>query len=228
MLTGILLFVGTMLISLYATAKVKSTYAKYSKMQGSSGYTGAEVAANILRAAGIQDVEIAEVRHTLADHYDPSHKRLVLSSANYHGTSPAALGVSAHECGHAIQHKARYAPLELRMSAVGFTQVAHYLIWLPILGAFTGFIAPYTGVLIAAIGWGIIMLFNLVTLPVEFDASKRAKLILDNMGFVRTREERTAVDKVLNSAALTYVAAFLTSLAYFLWYLLPLLLGRRD
>ena len=228
MLTGILLFVGTMLISLYATAKVKSTYAKYSKMRTSSGYTGAEVAANILRAAGIQDVQIAQVEHTLADHYDPSKKRLVLSTENYHGTSPAALGVAAHECGHAIQHKARYAPLELRMSAVGFTQIAHYLIWLPILGAFTGLIAPYTGILVAAIGWGVIMLFNLVTLPVEFDATKRAKLILDNMGFVRTQEEKTAVSKVLDSAALTYVAAFLTSLAYFLWYLLPLLLGRRE
>lgn len=227
-MTGIMLFIGTMLISLYATAKVKSTYAKYSKMRGSSGYTGAEVAANILRAAGIADVRIAEVQHTLADHYDPIKKMLVLSSANYHGTSPAALGVAAHECGHAIQHKAKYAPLELRMGAVGFTQIAHYLIWLPILGAFTGFIAPYTGLMVAAIGWGIIMLFNLVTLPVEFDASRRAKLILDNMGFIRTVEEKSAVNKVLNAAALTYVAAFLTSLAYFLWHLLPLILGRRD
>lgn len=227
-MTGLMLFVGTMLISLYATAKVKATYAKYSKMRSSSGYTGAEVAASILRAAGIHDVKIAEVEHTLADHYDPVKKMLVLSSENFHGTSPAALGVSAHECGHAIQHKARYAPLELRMSAVGFTQIAHYLVWLPVLGAFTGLIAPYTGVLIAAIGWGIIMLFNLVTLPVEFDASRRAKLILDNMGFVRTVEERSAVNKVLNAAALTYVAAFLTSLAYFLWHLLPLLMGRRN
>ncbi len=227
-MTGLMLFIGTMLISLYATAKVKSTYAKYSRMRGSSGYTGAEVAANILRAAGIADVKIAEVPHTLADHYDPIKKVLVLSSANYHGTSPAALGVAAHECGHAIQHKARYAPLELRMSAVGFTQVAHFLLWLPILGALTGFIAPYTGIMVAAIAWGIIMLFNLVTLPVEFDASRRAKLILDNMGFVRTVEEKSAVNQVLNAAALTYVAAFLTSLAYFLWHLLPLILGRRD
>lgn len=228
MFLGILLFAGTMLISLYATAKVKSTYRKYSRMRGSSGYTGAEVAARILEAAGIRDVEIREHPQTLADHYDPRHKRLVLSSENFHGTSPAALGVSAHECGHAIQHKAAYKPLELRMGAVGFTQIAHYLIWLPILGGLTGFIAPYTGILVAAIGWGIIMLFNLVTLPVEFDASRRAKLILDNMGFIRTAEEKSAVKKVLDSAALTYVAAFITSMAYFLWYLLPLLMGRRD
>ncbi len=219
---------GTMLISLYASAKVRSTYAKYNKMQSSSGYTGAEVAARILQAAGIQDVQIAEVRHTLADHYDPTKKVLVLSSDNFHGTSPAALGVAAHECGHAIQHKARYAPLELRMGAVGLTSVASYLIWIPIIGGFTGLIAPYTGLLILAIAFGIIMLFNLITLPVEFDATKRAKLILDNMGFIRTQEEKTAVSKVLNAAALTYVAAFITSLAYFLWYLLPMLMGNRN
>ncbi len=228
MIAWILIIAGTMLISFYAMAKVKSTYKKYSQMAGSSGYTGAEVAANILRAAGISDVQIAEVRHTLADHYDPSKKVLVLSSDNYHGTSPAALGVAAHECGHAIQHQVKYAPLELRMGAVGLTNIAHYMIWIPIIGGFTGLIAPYTGLLLLAIGFGITMLFNLITLPVEFDATKRAKLILDNMGFIRTQEEKTAVNKVLDAAALTYVAAFITSLAWFLYYLLPMILGNRN
>lgn len=225
----LLVFGGTMALSLFAAARVKSMYAKYSKVPAASGDTGAEVAAQILDRAGIHDVQIVELDQMLGDHYDPIHKRLVLSSDNYHGTSCAALGVSAHECGHAIQHKIAYKPLEWRMAAVGITSYANQLVlWLPMIGLFTGLIAPRTAYIFMAAGWGIIMLFNLITLPVEFDASRRAKQILGGMGHVATPDQMVAVRKVLDAAAWTYVAAFITSLAYMLWYLLPILLGGRS
>ncbi|MBS0656891.1 MAG: zinc metallopeptidase [Verrucomicrobia bacterium] len=228
-LLAISLFVFTMALSLWATWRVKRTVMKYSEVPAASGHTGAQTAAAILAAAQIRDVEIVEEEGFLGDHYDPINKRLVLSSENYHGTSTAALGIAAHECGHALQHKVAYAPLEWRMAAVGATNYANMAVtFLPLLGMFTGFLSTYTGLLIMAIAWGVIMLFNLVTLPVEFDASNRAKLILGQMGFIRQGEEAVAVNKVLNAAALTYVAAFLTSLIYFLWYLIPLLTGGRS
>jgi Zn-dependent membrane protease YugP len=191
--------------------------------------TGAQVAAEILRRTGIRDVEITVGEGMLGDHYDPIHKRLVLSPDNYHGRSPAALGVAAHECGHAIQHARAYAPLHWRMAAVGITTYANYVVMiLPLLGLFTGLITPVTGAIFMAVAWGIIMLFNLVTLPVEFDASRRAKEVLMNFGFIAPGEEATGVKRVLDAAAWTYVAAFITSLAYFLWHLLPLLSGGRS
>jgi hypothetical protein len=224
-----IIFIGTMAISFFAVMRVKAVYLRYSRVLASSGYSGAEAAHQILRAAGINDVEIHEKNGMLADHYDPIHKRLVLSSENYHGTSVAALGVAAHECGHAIQHNIAYAPLKWRMASIGVTTFANQIVlWIPLLGMFTGLIAPYTGLLIMAIAWGIIMLFNLVTLPVEFDASRRAKVILGKMNFIQPGQEARAVNSVLSAAGWTYVAAFITSLVYFLWYLLPLLGGRRD
>ncbi len=229
MLLALLLFGFTMALSLFASARVKSTYLKYSNLPAASGETGAEVAAQILDRAGIHDVEILELDEMLGDHYDPINKRLVLSSQNYHGNSCAALGVAAHECGHAIQHKIAYAPLKWRMAAVGATTYANQVVmWLPIIGIFTGLIQPYTGAILMSAAWGVIMIFNLITLPVEFDASRRAKQILGGMGHVATPDQMGAVRKVLDAAAWTYVAAFITSLAYLLWHLLPLLLGRRD
>lgn len=225
----ILIFVSTLAISLFAGWRVKRIYRRYSEVLASSGLTGAEVAAKILQRAGITDVEIIEHEELLGDHYDPLHKRLVLSTQNYRGTSCAALGVSAHECGHAIQHQIAYAPLKWRMAAVGVTSYASQIVmWLPLIGMFTGLISGYTGALIMAAAWGVIMVFNLVTLPVEFDASTRAKAILGGMGFIGTDEEASAVRKVLDAAAWTYVAAFITSLLYFLWHLLPMLTGRND
>ena len=230
MFLPIFLFVGTLAISLLATLRVQAAYARYSRIPASSGYSGAEAAGQILHAAGIHDVQILEREELLGDHYDPLNKRLVLSSENFHGRSIAALGIAAHECGHAIQHKLAYAPLQWRMAAVGLTSFASQLVmWLPLLGMFTGLLSTYTGLLIMAVGWGIIMAFNLITLPVEFDASRRAKQLLPAMGLIHSGDELSAVRRVLNAAAWTYVAAFLTSLAYFLWYLLPLLGGsRRD
>jgi Zn-dependent membrane protease YugP len=225
----LIIFVVTLAISLLAAWRVKSVYRRYREVEASSGLTGAEVAARILERAGITDVEIAEHDEMLGDHYDPMHKRLVLSTQNYHGTSCAAIGVSAHECGHAIQHQIAYAPLKLRMAAVGVTNYASQIVmWLPLIGMFTGLLSPYTGGLIMAAAWGVIMIFNLVTLPVEFDASRRATTILNGMGFVGNNSELSAVRKVLNAAGWTYVAAFVTSLVYFLVHLVPLLTGRND
>jgi len=224
-----ILFGGTMALSLWAMWRVKSVYNHYNQGVVRSGVTGAEVAAQILRNTGIRDVEITEGEGMLGDHYDPIHKRLVLSPDNYHGRSPAALGVAAHECGHAIQHARAYAPLHWRMGAVGITTYANYVVMiLPLLGLFTGLITPVTGAIFMAVAWGIIMLFNLVTLPVEFDASRRAKEVLVDFRFIAPGEEATGVKRVLDAAAWTYVAAFITSLAYFLWHLLPLLSGGRS
>jgi len=223
-----ILFIGTMALSLWAAARVKSVYHRYNQGVVRSGLTGAEVAAEILRRKGIYDVEITQGEGLLGDHYDPIHKRLVLSPDNFHGRTPAALGVAAHEAGHAIQHALAYKPLHWRMAAVGITTYANYVVmFLPMLGLFTGLIQPLTGVMLMAVAWGVIMLFNLVTLPVEFDASRRAKAVLANFGFIAPGEEALGVKKVLDAAAWTYVAAFITSLAYFLWHLLPLLLGQR-
>jgi len=227
----LLLFLITLAIGLLAQWHVKRAYARHSRTPVQSGYTGAEAAHEILRQAGIANVSIVEHEELLGDHYDPKRKRLVLSSANYHGTSAAALGVAAHECGHAIQHKQAYAPLEMRMAAVGVTSFASQLVmWIPLLGMFTGLLAPKVGLLIMAVAWGILMAFNLVTLPVEFDASRRAELVLSKMGFIQSGSEAAAVNQVLHAAAWTYVAAFISSLIYFLWHLLPLLTGgrRRD
>ncbi|MGC3959841.1 MAG: zinc metallopeptidase [Verrucomicrobiota bacterium] len=222
----LILFIGTMALSLWAAARVKSVYHRYNQGAVRSGYTGRDVAAEILRLNQIHDVEIAMGQGILGDHYDPLHKRLVLSPDNYHGRTPAALGVAAHECGHAIQHAAAYKPLHWRMASVGITSYANYVVMLlPILGFATGLIPLPTIAVAMAVAWGVIMLFNLVTLPVEFDASRRAKVALAQFGFIQPGEEATGVKKVLDAAAWTYVAAFITSLAYFLWHLLPLLLG---
>ncbi|QIF02679.1 zinc metallopeptidase [Roseimicrobium sp. ORNL1] len=224
-----ILFLGTLGLSLWASWRVKSVYRKHLQTPVANGMTGAEAAALILQRADIRDVQIFEHQEMLGDHYDPTNKRLVLSSDNYHGRSASAVGVAAHEAGHAIQHKVAYAPLHWRMAAVGVTTIASQIVmWLPILGLFTGMIKMPTMFMIMGVAWGVIMLFNLITLPVEFDATRRAKLVLNDLGIVRTQEEASAVSSVLNAAAWTYVAAFITSLAYMIWHLLPLLVGGRS
>ena len=223
-----ILFIGTLALSLFAAARVRRVYHRHSRGTVLSGLSGGQVAELILRQAGIRDVKITHQDEMLGDHYDPLHKRLVLSSQNYFGTSPAALGVAAHECGHAIQHQMAYRPLQWRMAAVGITTYASQIVmWLPLVGIFTGLIQPMAGATLLAAAWGVIMLFNLVTLPVEFDASRRAKVVLGRMNLIAPGSEAVAVSQVLNAAAWTYVAAFITSLVFFLWHLLPLLSGRR-
>ncbi len=216
-------------ISLLAQGYVKSMFARFSRMAVQGGLSGAEAAARILQSSGIRDVTIHEQQGFLGDHYDPLRKRLVLSSENYRGRSLAAVSVAAHECGHAIQQQQAYAPLKLRLAAVGITAFANQAItYLLIFGMFSGFLATYTGIAAMAVCWGVILLFNLITLPVEYDASRRAKIALKQLGIIATPGENAAAAKVLNAAALTYVAAFLTSLLFFLYFLLPLLTGQDD
>ena len=216
------LLISTLVISGLATLYVKGMISKYSRVPASSGYSGAQTAQRILQMRGIHDVTVLESDGMMGDHYNPVTKQLVLSRDVYEGTSTAAVGIAAHECGHAIQHQEAYAPLQLRSSAVGLTQFANQIMFLPFIFMFMHIITPYTGLLIISVAMGIIMVFNLVTLPVEYDASRRAKAILPELGIIRGPAEARAVAKVLDAAALTYLAAFLTSLAYFLYYILQM------
>lgn len=228
-MTMLILFIATMALSALASLKVRSAYNRYSKVPASSGLTGAQVAQRILDLNNIRDVTIHSTEGHLTDHYDPMHRRLVLSEENYHGTSVAALGVAAHEAGHAIQHKQLYAPLQWRMAAVGITGIASQIVmWVPIIGMVGGFIPYNLAITIMAAAMGILMLFQLVTLPVEFDATARAKNVLAGTGAVAPGAEFQAMSKVLDAAALTYVAAFVSTLAYFLYYVLRMTAGGRD
>ena len=192
------------LIPIYAQMKVKSTYKKYTQVSSSSGMTGAEVARRILDDNGLYDVHVEETRGYLSDHYDPRSKVVRLSSANYHGHSVAATAVSAHEVGHAIQDQQDYAFLRLRHSLVPVANIGSNLSWVLIM---IGFIAGATQfVLFGIICMLAAVLFQVVTLPVEFNASNRAMDQVVSLGIIRNDEERET-KKVLNAAALTYVAA---------------------
>jgi uncharacterized protein len=205
----IYVFIPGLLIGLYAQMKLSSTYRKYVRIGADSGLTGAQAAREILDRAGLGRMPVNEVGGHLTDHYDPTKKALFLSSENFHGRSLAALGVAAHEAGHALQHKAAYAPLKLRMFMVPATQIATQA-WMGIL--VMGFIFDWAQLAIQiAIGvFAVITLFQIITLPVEYDASRRAKAELLQLGLV-SKQETAGVSKVLNAAALTYVAAMITS-----------------
>lgn len=225
----LLIFFGTLALSLVASLIVRGAYARYSKVPGSSGLTGAELAQRILDLKGIHDVTLHETPGALSDHYDPIHRRLVLSSETFHGRSVAALGIAAHECGHAIQHQQLYAPLQWRMAAVSITNIASSaLFWIPLLGMVFHIISFKLSLTIVAVAWGILMLFQLITLPVEFDATARAKRIVPELGALTPGPELNGMNRMLDAAALTYVAAFISALAYFLYYLLRLQGGNRE
>jgi hypothetical protein len=226
MLIYLILIFGTMAISFYASWKVRSAYTRYRKVPASSGYTGAKIAQRILDMHGIRDVTIHSQPGHLIDHYDPTHKRLVLSEENYQGHSVAALGIAAHEAGHAIQHQALYAPLQWRMAAVGITNMAGMAI--PFIAMGLLYFAPKIALISLTICMGIVMIFQLITLPVEFDATRRAKALLARSGALHPGEETAGMNRVLDAAALTYVAAFVSSLVTFLWYLLQMTGGRRE
>lgn len=220
----LVLILVPIIIGMYAQAKVSSAYEKYSRVSTRSGATGRDAAAAVMQSAGIDDVQIVEIAGHLTDHYDPTKKVLALSSENYRGRSIAALGVAAHEAGHAIQHKCAYAPLNLRMALVPITNFACSLLPIVMLGGFFLFNSMIT--IYAGIGIYIVLtLFQLITLPVEFDASNRAKAQLRNLGFVDGAEGR-GVGEVLDAAAFTYVAAFVSSLGWLL-YLISAANNRR-
>lgn len=220
--TYILLVIGA-LISLIASAKLKSTFAKYKTVRSACGLTGAQAALHILRAAGITDVQVRPVSGSLTDHYDPRNKTVNLSRDVYDKTSLAALGVAAHECGHAIQHAVQYKPLELRGAIVPLVNLGSTLSW-PLF--FLGLIMSIEPLITAGILlFSLAVLFQLVTLPVEINASARALEMLENTGILGHEENRGA-RKVLTAAALTYVAALLSSILQLLR--LILLSGRRN
>src|SRR3954454_7445785 len=217
-----LILVGIpLIIGLIAQFRVKSAFKKWGEVRASANITGAEAAREILAAARINDVEVVETNDFLGDHYDPMSKRLCLSTNVYNTPSVAALGIAAHESGHAIQHAAAYAPLKLRMMIVPVTQIASNMLPFVIFG---GFIFHMTGLITLGIYCYLVLLaFQLITLPVEFDASRRAKIILQQMGIVQPGNEVVGVNRVLNAAALTYVAAFVATLGNLLY-----LLSVRD
>lgn len=216
---GVLLVLVFLMIpvALYAQFRVSSAYNKNARIPSRGGITGREAAEAVMARAGINDVEITEIPGHLTDHYDPTKKRLVLSSENFHGTSLAALGVAAHEAGHAIQHKVGYSMLQFRMALVPATNFVSRVLPMVMLAGFF-FARGLSGMLldIAILGYAVITFFQLVTLPVEFDASRRAKVELVNLGIL-DRDEMPGVNQTLNAAALTYVAAFVSSLLYLLY-----------
>ncbi len=213
------------LLGLYAQMRLNSTYNHYCQVPSGAGLTGAQAAREILNRAGMPHMPVLEVPGHLTDHYDPVHKKLCLSSENFHSTSLAAIGVAAHEAGHALQHKAAYAPLNFRMLLVPVTGIAsNAAMWLGGIGYFLG---AFNFALIGIILYGVIFLFQLVTLPVEYDASRRAKEQLYALGFIDP-SERPGVSSVLNAAALTYVAAMVATL-FTILHLFMILRGHsRD
>lgn len=220
-----LMLIGVpLLIGLWAQWRVKSAFRKWSEVRATSNISGAEAAREILKAAQISDVEVVETNDFLGDHYNPTNKKLHLSSKVYHEPSVASLGIAAHETGHAIQHAKAYAPLKLRMAIVPVTMIASNMLQYVFIGAF---LFQWWGLLTIGIYCLMaVLVFQVITLPVEFDASRRAKIILQEMGMVRAGEEVNGVNSVLNAAALTYVGAVIATLGNLIYMIM--LRGNRD
>jgi len=224
-----------LILGLWAQWRVKSTFRRYGEIGTSRGLSGAEIAASILQVKGIHDVRIEPVEGFLSDHYDPGHKTLRLSPDVYHGRSISAAGVAAHEVGHAIQHAERYAFLGMRSALVPAMSFASPLAVPIIIGGFllSSFVGTGVGQLVTLAGLGlfaVVVLFQLVTLPVEFDASRRALAAIQGGGLLHGREVDGAKD-VLSAAAWTYVAAAVSAVLTLLYFLIRSgLLGgsRRD
>jgi Zn-dependent membrane protease YugP len=226
-LTYLLFIAPGLILSMWASFRVKSTFNKYSQVPSRRGLTGAQAAAELLRGAGIGDVTIVRSHGMLTDHYNPVTKQLALSDAVYDSRSVAALGVATHEAGHAIQHARHYAPLWVRSALVPTANIGSSIGYMVMVGGLL--FASTNMVLIGAILFSAVLAFQVVTLPVEFNASNRAKALIVEHGIV-TMDERRGVDAVLNAAALTYVAAAVSTLLTLLYFLLRsgLLGGRRD
>lgn len=222
-----LLAIPGMLLGLWAQIKLHHAYGKYSQVPVDSGMTGAQAAREILDRAGLANVPVEEVPGRLSDHYDPAKRALFLSSENFRGQSVAAVGVAAHESGHALQHQAAYGLLNFRIALAPITQFANYA-WMGILLVGWIFARQNYGLIItiAVVIFSILTLFQLVTLPVEYDASRRAKEQLFRLGLVH-EHEREGVSKVLDAAALTYVAALVTTVMQLLYFIMRAQGNRR-
>lgn len=223
--TYLLFMIPGLLFSLWAQSKVKGAYSKWSQVRNDQGLTGAQAAREVLNSQGLYDVSIQAIPGELSDHYDPRTRTLSLSQGVYGVPSVAAIGIAAHEAGHAIQHAKGYAPLKLRTTIVPAVSI----------GSNVGIILLIAGFLLnlmalAWVGVGLFALstvFALVTLPVEFDASRRAKAALKNLGLVGVSEGQ-GVAKVLDAAAWTYIAGFAVSVLNLLYYVMLLTGGRRS
>lgn len=229
------LMLVTLIIAGGAQLLVKGAYAKWSRVRAAAGITGAEAARRMLIEAGVgPGVRIERVGGFLSDHYDPRHKVLRLSPDVHDGRSVASLGIACHEAGHAIQDATKYAPLVLRNAIVPLANIGSTFSWIVIsIGAMLYMGGSLFGFKIAMLGvllFGCVVIFQIVNLPVEFDASARAKAALAQTGLLRGREEIGGVNSVLNAAAMTYVAATVSSILQLLYWLhrLGLLGGRRE
>ena len=215
------------LLATYATFKVKSNFAHFSRVRSSNGMTGAQVAREILRRNNLNDVSVVETDGMLSDHYDPRSRVVRLSRDVYRNPSIASVAVAAHEVGHALQHSRKYAPLGLRTAAVPLAQIGSWAPWLIMIGGFWFHSPPL--VKIGVVLFSAVVAFQLITLPVEFNASSRAKKQLASLGLI-AGNDMGGVNKVLSAAAMTYVAGALTAVMTLLYYLfrLGLLGGSRD
>lgn len=219
---GIFAMLPVLILSIIIQFRLKQVYSKYSSTDNSRNITGAAMAEMILNGAGIYDVRINCISGNLSDHYDPIKKVVSLSNDVYNGTSIAAIGIAAHECGHAIQHHEQYFPIRLRSAIIGITNFSSKLLYFLILGSFLIYTSSAVSTAlfnVATLCYAVLFFFQLVTLPVEFNASSRALKQIEAAGF--DTFDLSGVKKVLSSAAMTYVASAVTAL----WQLL-LMLGR--
>ena len=220
-----ILLIPALLLSLWAQFRVSSTFNRFSKVRASSGMTATQMAEQLLHAEGVYDVSVERTRGNLTDHYDPKNMVLRLSDSTANSTSVAALGVAAHEAGHVLQHRDGYAPLMLRTAAVPVVNIGSNLSW-PLFVA--GLIFSWEPLLYAGIAlFALAVLFALITLPVEFNASKRALAALETNGYLQPGEEMRGAKKVLSAAAMTYVASAFMAIMQLL-RLLAIAGSRRD
>lgn len=213
---SLVLLLPLFILSFIIQANLKSTYSKYSKINNSKGITGAGIAKQILNSAGIYDVSIECIGGNLSDHFDPTKKAVRLSEAVYNGTSVASIGIAAHEVGHAIQYAQNYVPIRIRSSIVGITNFSSKILYFLIILSFVASIPVFCD--LAVICFFVIFFFQLITLPVEFNASARALSNIRSSGF--SDYDIKGTKKVLSSAAMTYVAAMLISFAQMLSFIL--------
>lgn len=222
-----ILVIPAFILSLIAQAKVKSTYSKMAKIRNTSGYTGAQAAAAVLRHYGIMNVRIEVTEGKLSDHYDPRSNVIRLSKEVYYGNSIAAVGIACHEAGHAAQHAESYVPIKIRNSIIPVCNIGSYL-GIPL--AFAGYFLGFEPLILVGLGlYSFIAIFQLATLPVEFNASRRAVRVIEETGLLRAEEELQGAKKVLSAAAMTYVAALAVTLANLLRFAVLFLgRGRRN
>lgn len=218
--------IPALLLSLWASFRTKSAFNKYQKVRTARGLTGAQAAHEMLQRAGIFDVKIVQTQGFLSDHYNPVNKTLALSPPVYQSNSVSAIGVACHEAGHAIQHATKYAPLWLRSALVPMANIGSTLSYFIILAGLL-LLQSQTTVYFGILLFSAVVLFQLVTLPVEYDASARAKKLAVENGIILP-QEREGMNKVLNAAALTYVAAAVSSIGTLLYYLMLAGGMRRD